>query len=433
MKEKLKKDFDELKKAIVVRTSSRLEEPVLKAVITSLEEFDYQLDKIIDGQDYKLAQEKEENNILRSIAGVTEDGLHAKIVEKNEEARFLREQLLKLKKEFDKVNALNGELKLEIEQLKNENKKIQAAREAEQKKCSEELTALSGTLSEVKKKIASQDTEISSEMGKLHREKAEFETGFELETDKKIMNEIKLMGGKLRNLCGPISGSAKFCLEKLDNIRNTAPKVTGKSIKDKLSGKPGKSANDHILELAPDLDLMERNSLEMTQVLDMYLKLYDEPKVNLERINFGELWKELNGKYMAQIAKMGAKIKWPNEKAYPVFITDRKLLTDICTVLLSNSLESIAAGGSIEFKGSFSQSKLELSVTDNGMGVKPADRSKLFTPFFSTKPGRWGMGLATALRTVKHLRGTLAYAPAVTESGSVFTLVLPASSGGEPQ
>ncbi len=67
---------------------------------------------------------------------------------------------------------------------------------------------------------------------------------------------------------------------------------------------------------------------------------------------------------------------------------------------------------------------VRLSVADNGPGVPPADRDKLFMPYYSTKGRGSGLGLAIVRRIVVEHGGGIEVEPA-HPSGTVFTVELP--------
>ena len=69
-----------------------------------------------------------------------------------------------------------------------------------------------------------------------------------------------------------------------------------------------------------------------------------------------------------------------------------------------------------------------LEVEDDGCGMTPAVRGRLFDPFFSTKFTGRGLGLAAVLGVVRGHRGALAVtsAPGV---GTVMRVLLPAAYG----
>jgi two-component system NtrC family sensor kinase len=70
--------------------------------------------------------------------------------------------------------------------------------------------------------------------------------------------------------------------------------------------------------------------------------------------------------------------------------------------------------------------RVRLEVEDTGPGVKPEDESKLFQPFFTTKPigEGTGLGLSVSYGIVKTYGGTIGYRRA-DSGGAVFFFVLP--------
>jgi two-component system cell cycle sensor histidine kinase/response regulator CckA len=65
-----------------------------------------------------------------------------------------------------------------------------------------------------------------------------------------------------------------------------------------------------------------------------------------------------------------------------------------------------------------------LEVTDNGPGLDPATRARIFDPFFSTKGNGRGLGLAAALGIMRSHQGALRLA-SEPGRGAVFTLAFP--------
>ncbi|HVG29745.1 MAG TPA: ATP-binding protein [Pyrinomonadaceae bacterium] len=67
---------------------------------------------------------------------------------------------------------------------------------------------------------------------------------------------------------------------------------------------------------------------------------------------------------------------------------------------------------------------LTIRLEDTGAGIAPADLGRIFIPFYTTKSGGHGVGLALAHRVVTEHGGTLAAANSPA-GGAVFTLRLP--------
>jgi len=72
--------------------------------------------------------------------------------------------------------------------------------------------------------------------------------------------------------------------------------------------------------------------------------------------------------------------------------------------------------------------ELTVSVSDQGCGIAPEIRNKLFTAFFTTKPEGMGVGLSICRSIVEFHRGRLWAEDnprSPTESGTIFAFTLP--------
>jgi two-component system nitrogen regulation sensor histidine kinase NtrY len=67
---------------------------------------------------------------------------------------------------------------------------------------------------------------------------------------------------------------------------------------------------------------------------------------------------------------------------------------------------------------------VRVTVSDNGPGIPPEDREKLFLPYYSTKRRGSGLGLAIVRRIVAEHGGAIDVTENVP-SGTIFTIDLP--------
>ena len=65
-----------------------------------------------------------------------------------------------------------------------------------------------------------------------------------------------------------------------------------------------------------------------------------------------------------------------------------------------------------------------ISIEDNGPGVSPENRSKLFKPNFTTKSSGTGLGLAISRSIVEQSSGRISYRTS-DMGGAAFVIVLP--------
>jgi signal transduction histidine kinase len=95
--------------------------------------------------------------------------------------------------------------------------------------------------------------------------------------------------------------------------------------------------------------------------------------------------------------------------------------------LVKNALESQAEGGApIVVTASESDQGLAITVTDSGPGI--ANPDNLFVPFFTTKPGGSGVGLALSRQIVEAHGGTLRLDNRSDARGAVASVEIPGAA-----
>jgi signal transduction histidine kinase len=94
--------------------------------------------------------------------------------------------------------------------------------------------------------------------------------------------------------------------------------------------------------------------------------------------------------------------------------------------LLLNAVEAMPGGGVIYVSTESHAGHVRARVEDDGPGIQAGEHERIFTPFFTTKSGGTGLGLALAQRTVEEHGGTIAVVEPVRGRGAAFAIDLPA-------
>jgi signal transduction histidine kinase len=114
----------------------------------------------------------------------------------------------------------------------------------------------------------------------------------------------------------------------------------------------------------------------------------------------------------------------------PPVVLDRELFKQALLNLLLNAQQAMPQGGQVTIQAAVEQrgehDEVCLSVIDTGKGMAPEAMAKAFKPFFSTRPGGTGLGLATTRKIIEAHAGTIAVESAVGR-GTKFTIHLPIS------
>jgi two-component system nitrogen regulation sensor histidine kinase NtrY len=95
--------------------------------------------------------------------------------------------------------------------------------------------------------------------------------------------------------------------------------------------------------------------------------------------------------------------------------------------LIDNAIEAMERQGVIDVETCLdTQNKLvRIVIADNGPGIPPAEREKLFLPYYSTKKRGSGLGLAIVRRIVAEHGGSVDVSENAPR-GTRFAIELPA-------
>jgi signal transduction histidine kinase len=91
--------------------------------------------------------------------------------------------------------------------------------------------------------------------------------------------------------------------------------------------------------------------------------------------------------------------------------------------LIANAVDAMPSGGRVDVTLSQDPEGVQVRVADQGPGIRPDLRQRVFTPFFTTKSRGTGLGLAIVAKAASMHGGRAAVAP--SEKGAVFNLWLP--------
>ena len=99
--------------------------------------------------------------------------------------------------------------------------------------------------------------------------------------------------------------------------------------------------------------------------------------------------------------------------SFPTIEGDEVLLRQAVSNLVRNALEACAASGKtpsiiIDGKVDHEQGLVRISVQDNGPGIQPESRDRVFRPFFTTKQQGTGLGLALVQKIIVTHNGRVA-------------------------
>ena len=108
----------------------------------------------------------------------------------------------------------------------------------------------------------------------------------------------------------------------------------------------------------------------------------------------------------------------------PPFFLDGELMERVMYNLLLNAAQASPPSGSITVKTRQIDGMVEIAVIDRGSGIQPKLLENIFNPFYTTKAGGVGLGLAIVSKIVDEHGGSISVESEPGE-GSVFRVYLP--------
>jgi nitrogen fixation/metabolism regulation signal transduction histidine kinase len=126
-----------------------------------------------------------------------------------------------------------------------------------------------------------------------------------------------------------------------------------------------------------------------------------------------------------QARTSGMTVRSEMDPSLPPISADADLLSRALGNLVANALEAMPEGGTLTVRSRRLTDGVALEVEDTGPGLSEEQKARLFTPYFTTKPGGTGLGLAIVQGIASDHGGRVDVRPA-SPHGAVFSLILPA-------
>ncbi|MFH1416438.1 MAG: ATP-binding protein [Elusimicrobiota bacterium] len=114
------------------------------------------------------------------------------------------------------------------------------------------------------------------------------------------------------------------------------------------------------------------------------------------------------------------------DESLPDYLLDREEMRQIITNVVNNAWQSCDKE---ECRVSIrifqdSNGNLNIGISDNGIGIADENKDRIFEPFYTTKDGGTGLGLAAVKKLVKRHNGSVALDSTVGE-GTDFIISIP--------
>jgi PAS domain S-box-containing protein len=190
-------------------------------------------------------------------------------------------------------------------------------------------------------------------------------------------------------------------------------------------------------EIDPDarrhMDVIGSEIQRLDRVVQMLIDFTRPVDLRLADIDLRRLGEEVAMLASPEAARQGVSIKreWGTEPL--IARVDADLLQQAFLNVVLNGVQAMPKGGDLWLGARRSGNEVELSVRDEGTGIAPDIRDKIYNLYFTTKKAGSGIGLAMAYKVLQLMNGSMDFETAVG-GGTTFRLHLPLlGSGREAQ
>jgi PAS domain S-box-containing protein len=170
-------------------------------------------------------------------------------------------------------------------------------------------------------------------------------------------------------------------------------------------------------------------------IVERLLELTRPVRLDFQPIRASSLLERAVDLYANQIEAKHVRIAREYARDLPRIQADAEHLYRALVNLVGNALDAVAAGGRITVRACWadggstagrraSPRQVRIEVEDDGPGILDADADRIFNPFFTTKDGGTGLGLALAHKIVEEHGGTIDFS-SVAGRGTTFRITLP--------
>jgi signal transduction histidine kinase len=173
---------------------------------------------------------------------------------------------------------------------------------------------------------------------------------------------------------------------------------------------------------------MQKEVDRLTDITEEYLRFARLPRPRLEKEQLADIASGLVEFQKGELETRGIHVQAELARDLPPVMADEAQIRQALLNLVRNAAEAMSPGGGT-LRLSTARGKngsVEVRVADTGPGIPPEHLDRIFEPFFSTKDGGTGLGLALTQQIVVEHGGKLHVESSA--SGTTFVVELPVAA-----
>jgi len=174
----------------------------------------------------------------------------------------------------------------------------------------------------------------------------------------------------------------------------------------------------------PQVEILGEEIRRLDRVVKTFLDFTRPVELRLVEAQMAPLIREVFALAAPQARQNNVQLVLAGDGAVPPVRVDRDLIKQALLNLILNGCQAMPDGGELRVTPRAVPGAVELEIADTGVGIPPEARKKIFSLFYTTKPGGTGVGLPLAFRVVQLHDGSIDFTSEVNH-GTTFRVTLP--------
>jgi len=171
-------------------------------------------------------------------------------------------------------------------------------------------------------------------------------------------------------------------------------------------------------------------------IVEGLLELARPARINFTAVRLPAPLERAAELYAQEMESRGVQVTRDYARDLPAVWVDAEAVYQALVNLVRNALDAMPSGGKLTLRAGWSDEhhgvrpglagarRVRVEIEDTGIGIPGADADRVFNPFFSTKTGGTGLGLALTHKIIEDHGGSIDFRSTVGQ-GTVFRIVLP--------
>jgi len=177
-------------------------------------------------------------------------------------------------------------------------------------------------------------------------------------------------------------------------------------------------------EAEKNLSAITEEIRRLDRVVRYFLNFTRPIDVTLREENLIEVIQDVVNLATKEAEQQQVEICVETDETLPPIKVDSDLIKQCLLNVIQNGCQAMPRGGKLVVRTSADDRSIQITIQDEGIGISPENRDKIFNLYYTTKENGNGIGLATVFKIVQLHNGEI-QVDSEPGKGSTFTLRFP--------